>query len=70
MYPKCEYNGFLRGSACLPPLPEQLVHPQRRHAMGDKRSKKDKNKVEKQKQEQAEKKKEQQKAKLPVKKPS
>jgi hypothetical protein len=42
----------------------------RRHSMGDKRSKKDKNKADKQKQGQMEKKKEQQKAKLPSKKPA
>jgi len=40
-----------------------------RYAMGDKKSKKDKNKADKQKKEQLDKKKEQQKAKLPVKKP-
>ena len=42
----------------------------RRHAMGDKRSKKDKSKAEKQKQAQIEKKKEEQKTKLPAKKPA
>ena len=50
------------------PLPDQVTHPIRRHAMGEKNSKKDKNKADKQKQEQAEKKKEQQKNKLPTKK--
>jgi hypothetical protein len=53
---------------CLP-LPGQVVRQKRRHTMGDKRSKKDKNKANKQKQEQLEKKNEQQKNKLPVKKP-
>jgi hypothetical protein len=46
----------------------QSVQEQRRNAMGDKRSKKDKNKADKQKQEKLEKKKEQEKAKLPTKK--
>jgi len=46
----------------------QSVLEQRRDAMGDKRSKKDKNKADKQKQEKLEKKKEQDKAKLPTKK--
>jgi hypothetical protein len=44
-------------------------HPKRRCVMGEKGSKKDKNKAKKQKKEQLEKKKEQQKAKLPSKKP-
>jgi len=47
----------------------QVARQKRRLAMGDKRSKKDKNKAEKQKQEQLKKKEEQQKSKLPVKKP-
>ena len=54
---------------CLP-LPGQVFHQKRRDAMGEKGSKKDKNKAGKQKQEQLEKKKEQQKAKLPAKKPA
>jgi hypothetical protein len=54
---------------CLP-LSGKVVHQERRHVMGDKRSKKDKNKAEKQKQEQLEKKKEQKKTKLPAKKPA
>ena len=52
------------------PLSAQLSYQKRRHAMGDKRSKKDKNKADKQKQEQLAKKNEQQKSKQPVKKPS
>ena len=55
--------------SCLT-LPDRLVHKKRRDAMGEKRSKKDKNKADKQKQEQLEKKKEQKKAKLPAKKPA
>lgn len=51
-------------------LPGPAVHFERRYTMGDKRSKKDKNKAIKQKQEQLEKKKEQQKSKLPIKKPA
>jgi hypothetical protein len=54
---------------CLP-LPGPVVHHKRRHAMGEKGSKKDKNKANKQKQEQLEKKKEQQKNKLPAKTPA
>ena len=54
---------------CLP-LHGQVVHQKRRHAMGEKGSKKDRNKADKQKQEQLEKKKEHQKAKLPAKKPA
>jgi hypothetical protein len=45
-------------------------YPERRHVMGERGSKKDKNKASKQKQEQLEKKKEQQKNKLPAKKPA
>lgn len=48
-------------------LPNTLV---RRFFMGEKNSKKDKNKAEKQKQQQAEKKKQQQQNKLPAKKPA
>jgi hypothetical protein len=44
------------------------LHPERRHTMGEKGSKKDKEKAGKQKQEQLEKKKEQKKSKMPVKK--
>ena len=66
----CDYNGFTRGGAWLPPLSDQVVHHKRRHAMGEKGSKKDKNKAKKQKQEQLEKKKEQQKNKLPAKTPA
>ena len=66
----CEYNGSMRGGAWLPPLLGSLVRHERRPVMGDKRSKKDKNKANKQKQAQLEKKKEQQKNKLPVKKPA
>jgi Ni,Fe-hydrogenase III small subunit len=54
---------------CLP-QPGQVLHQIRRHAMGEKGSKKDKNKADKQKQGQLEKKKEQQKTKLPAKKPA
>jgi hypothetical protein len=52
---------------CLP-FPGHFVQKQRSVTMGDKRSKKDKNKADKQKQDQLEKKKEQQKTKMPVKK--
>lgn len=45
------------------------VHPKRRHTMGEKGSKKDKNKAIKQKQKQLEKKQEQKKSKQPTKKP-
>lgn len=51
---------------CLP-IPDQIVHPKRRQSMGEKGSKKDKNKADKQKKEQLKKKKEQQKTKLPAK---
>ena len=48
---------------------DQTNNPQkRRYTMGERGSKKDKNKADKQKQQQAEKKKEQQKTKLPSKK--
>ena len=47
----------------------RAANPERRHSMGDKRGKKDKNKADKQKQKQVAKKEEQQKAKLPTKKP-
>jgi len=60
---------FEVASGCLP-LPGQLVHQKRRHAMGEKGSKKDKNKAAKQKKMKLEKKKEQQKNKLPAKKPA
>jgi hypothetical protein len=63
-----DYNGLIRGGAWLPYLTGPISKPKRRDVMGDKRSKKDKNKADKQKQEQLEKKKEQQKAKLPTKK--
>src|SRR5450759_886611 len=66
----CGYNSFMRGSAWLPPQPGQVLHQIRRHAMGEKGSKKDKNKADKQKKGQLEKKKEQQKTKLPAKKPA
>jgi hypothetical protein len=49
---------------------DQPVPQKRRHAMGEKGSKKDKNKADKQKQEQNKKKEDQQKAKLPAKKPA
>jgi hypothetical protein len=64
------YNGFIRGGAWLPPLPEQVVHPERRLTMGEKGGKKDKEKAKKQKQAQIDKKKEQQQNKLPAKKPA
>ena len=54
---------------CLP-LPEQVVHPERRVIMGEKGGKKDKEKAKKQKQAQIDKKKEQQQSKLPAKKPA
>jgi hypothetical protein len=44
--------------------------PERSHTMGEKGSKKDKNKAKKQRQEQLQKKSEQQKNKLPAKKPA
>lgn len=50
-------------------LSGRVVHPTRRHVMGEKGSKKDKDKAKKQKQQQIVKKQEQQKAKLPAKKP-
>jgi hypothetical protein len=53
---------------CLP-LPEQVVHPERRVTMGEKGGKKDKEKAKKQKQAQIEKKKQEQQNKLPAKKP-
>jgi hypothetical protein len=58
----------MRGSAWSPAPTWLASSPQkRRHVMGDKRSKKDKNKADKQKQEQQKKKEEQQKNKQPVK---
>jgi hypothetical protein len=57
-------------AALLPSLPYPAVQLKRRHAMGERGSKKDKNKADKQKLEQLEKKKEQQKNKLPDKKPA
>jgi hypothetical protein len=45
-------------------------YPKRRNVMGERGSKKDKEKLKKQKQEQIERKKEQQKSKIPVKKPA
>jgi hypothetical protein len=54
---------------CLP-LPGHIATSKRRHVMGEKGGKKDKNKADKQKKVQIEKKKDQQKAKSPVKKPS
>jgi len=51
------------------PTPRTRHYPKWRHVMGDKGSKKNKEKDKKQKQEQSKKKDEQQKAKLPVKKP-
>jgi hypothetical protein len=51
-------------------LPDQVVTLKRRRAMGEKNSKKDKNKANKQRQDQLEKKKEQKKNKLPAKKPA
>jgi|BarGraNGADG00212_2_1021979.scaffolds.fasta_scaffold164607_1 hypothetical protein len=54
---------------CLP-LSGKVLHQKRRLAMGEKGSKKDKNKADKQKKEQLEKKKEQQKTKLPANKPA
>jgi len=60
---------FEAAPGCLP-LPGQVIHPKRRHTMGEKGSKKDKNKANKQKKEQLDKKKEQQKNKLPAKKPA
>jgi len=47
-----------------------INNPRRRHSMGERGSKKDKNKAEKQKKDQLEKKKEEQKNKLPAKKPA
>jgi hypothetical protein len=52
------------------PLPGQAADSKRRHTMGEKGGKKDKNKADKQKQKQQEKKQEQHKNKLPSKKPS
>jgi hypothetical protein len=60
----------MRGGVWLPPLTWPVITPTRRHVMGEKRSKKDKNKADKQKQVQIEKKKDQQKSKLPTKKPA
>jgi hypothetical protein len=53
--------------ACIH-LPDPPGHFKRRNAMGEKGSKKDKNKASKQKKEQLEKKKEQQRRKQPAKK--
>jgi hypothetical protein len=61
---------FTEAAPGCPPLPGQGLNQKRRHAMGEKRSKKDKNKADKQKKDKLEKKKEQQKAKLPSKKPA
>jgi hypothetical protein len=63
------YNSLYEAASGCLPLPGQLEHPKRRNVMGEKGSKKDKNKAEKQKQSETEKKKEQQKSKLPAKKP-
>jgi hypothetical protein len=49
--------------------PYPAVYPERRSAMGEKGSKKDKEKAKKQKQAQIEKKKQEQQNKLPAKKP-
>ena len=66
---KCGYNGLIRGNFWLPPSVWLGSTPQKETPMGEKGSKKDKNKANKQKQKQLEKKQEQQKAKLPAKKP-
>jgi hypothetical protein len=50
------------------PMHGRIAYSKRRYTMGEKGSKKDKNKAQKQKKEHDEKKKEQQKAKLPAKK--
>jgi hypothetical protein len=60
---------LIRGSTWLPPHTFSSDTPKRRLAMGEKGSKKDRNKADKQKKTQIEKKKEQQKTKLPAKKP-
>lgn len=64
------YNCTYRGNAWVPPPAWTGTTLKRRYAMGEKNSKKDKNKASKQKQDQIEKKNEKKKAKLPDKKPA
>jgi len=71
------YNSFVLFGICetdLDPALKKSINQNkfdhRRHLMGDKGGKKDKNKADKQKQNQEKKKQEQQKSKLPTKKPA
>jgi hypothetical protein len=62
------YNSSIHGGGWLPPHTWQAGTRKRRNVMGEKNSKKDKNKADKQKQAHNDKKKDEQKNKLPAKK--